>query len=152
MLKLKLQYFGHLMWRAGSLEKNLMMEKTKSRRRRGNTWWDGWMASSTQWTWVWVNSGSWWWTGRLVCCDSWGRKESDVTERLNWTEFTIETEIILNYFSTNRGLPRWHNGKESTCQCRRLGFYRWVGKIPWRRERLPTPVFWPREFHRLYSP
>ena len=34
----------------------------------------------------------------------------------------------------------------------RPGFYPWVGKIPWRRERLPTPVFWPGEFHGLYSP
>ena len=37
-------------------------------------------------------------------------------------------------------------------QCRRLGFSPGVGKIPWRRERLPTPVFWPGEFHGLYSP
>ena len=37
-------------------------------------------------------------------------------------------------------------------QCERPGFDPWVGKIPWRRERLPTPVFWPREFHGLYSP
>ena len=37
-------------------------------------------------------------------------------------------------------------------QYRRPGFDPWVGKIPWRKERLPTPVFWPREFHGLYSP
>ena len=37
-------------------------------------------------------------------------------------------------------------------QCRRPGFDPWVGKIPWRRERLPTPVFWPGEFYGLYSP
>ena len=37
-------------------------------------------------------------------------------------------------------------------QCRRPGFDPWVGKTPWRRERLPTPVFWPGEFHGLYSP
>ena len=37
-------------------------------------------------------------------------------------------------------------------ECRRPGFDPWVGKIPWRRERLPTPVFWPGEFHGLYSP
>ena len=37
-------------------------------------------------------------------------------------------------------------------QCRKPGFDPWVGKIPWRRERLPTPVFWPGEFHGLYSP
>ena len=60
MLKLKLQYFGHLMWRADSLEKTLMLGKIEGRWRG----WDGWMVSPTQWTWVWVDSGSWWWTGR----------------------------------------------------------------------------------------
>ena len=44
--------------------------------------WDGWMASPTQLTWVWVNSGSWWWTGRPGVLQS----ESDTTERLNWTD------------------------------------------------------------------
>ena len=43
--------------------------------------------------------------------------------------------------------------KKKIClQCRRSGFDPWVGNIPWRRERLPTPVFWPGEFHGLYSP
>ena len=37
-------------------------------------------------------------------------------------------------------------------ECRRPGFNPWVGKIPWRKERLLTPAFWPREFHGLYSP
>ena len=47
------------------------------------------------------------------------------------------------------------SGKESTCKSRRprrCGLDPWVGKIPWRRERLPTPVFWPGEFHELCSP
>ena len=48
--------------------------------------WDGWMKLLTRWTWVWVDSRSWWWQGGLVCCSSWCRKESDMTERLNWTE------------------------------------------------------------------
>ena len=86
MLKLKLQYFGHLMRRADSLEKSLMLGGIGGRRRRGNRGWDGWMASLTRWTWVWVNSGSWWWTRDLACCNSWGRKESDMTEWLNWTD------------------------------------------------------------------
>ena len=60
MLKLKLKYFGHLMWRTDSFEKTLMLGKIESRRRGDNRGWDGWMASPTQWTWVWVNSGSWW--------------------------------------------------------------------------------------------
>ena len=46
--------------------------------------WDGWMAPLTQWTWVWASSGSWWWTGSLVCCSPWGRKELDTTEQLKW--------------------------------------------------------------------
>ena len=51
-----------------------------------NRRWDDWMASPTQWIWVWVNSGSWWWTGRPACCSPWGHKELDMTEWLNWTE------------------------------------------------------------------
>ena len=52
--------------------------------------WDGWMASRAQWTWVWVNSRRWWWTGDGIASrDSWGRKESDKTERLNWTELML---------------------------------------------------------------
>ena len=64
ILKLKLQSFGHLMRRADSFEKTLMLGKIEGRRRRDNRGWDGWMELPTQWTWVWVNSGSWWWTGR----------------------------------------------------------------------------------------
>jgi len=60
MLKLKLQYFGHLMWRADSLEKTLMLGKIEGKRRRG---WQRmrWLDSiSTQWTWVWANSRRQW--------------------------------------------------------------------------------------------
>ena len=65
MLKLKLQYFGHLMQRADSFEKTLMVGKIPRAGGEGDDrGWDGWMASPTQWTWVWVHSGSWWWTGR----------------------------------------------------------------------------------------
>ena len=63
MLKLKLQYFGHLMWRADSLGKTLILWKIEGEGEGDDRGWDGWMASSTQWTWVWVGSGSWWWTG-----------------------------------------------------------------------------------------
>ena len=64
ILKLKLQYFGHLMWRTNSLEKTLMLRKIEGRRRRGDKGWDSWMASPTRWTWVWASSRSWWWTGK----------------------------------------------------------------------------------------
>ena len=59
MLKLKLQYFGHLMWRIDSLEKTLMhWEGLGAGGERDDRGWDHWMASPTQWTWVWINSGS----------------------------------------------------------------------------------------------
>ena len=58
MLKLNLQYFGHLMQRTGSLEKTLMLGQTEVRRKKGWQRWDGWMALLTQWTWVWVSSES----------------------------------------------------------------------------------------------
>ena len=64
MLKLKPQYFGHLMWKLVSLEKTLMLGGIGGRRKRDDREWDGWTASLTQWTWVWVNCRSWWWTGR----------------------------------------------------------------------------------------
>ena len=63
MLKLKLQYFGHLIWRSDSLEKTLILGKIEGR-RRGDGGWDGWIAVLTQCTWVWASSSSWWWTGK----------------------------------------------------------------------------------------
>ena len=85
MPKLKLQYFGHLIQRVDSLEKTLMLGGIGGRRRRG---WDGWMASLTQWTWVWVNSGSWWWTGRpgVLRFMGWQRVGHNWATELNWTE------------------------------------------------------------------
>ena len=52
------------MWRIDSLEKTLMLGGIGGRWKGGDRGWDGWMASPTRWTWVWVNSGRWWWTGR----------------------------------------------------------------------------------------
>ena len=67
LIKLKLQYFGHLRWRVDSLEKTLMLGEIGGRRRRGQRmrWLDDITNSmDVSWTWVWVNSGNWWWTGR----------------------------------------------------------------------------------------
>ena len=50
------------------------------------------------------------------------------------------------------GLPLWLSWKRIHLQCGKPGLNLWVGKIPWRRERLPNLVFWSREFHGLYSP
>ena len=90
MLKLKLQYFCHLMRRADSFEKTLMGPWCWERLRVGGEGDDrGWMASPTWWTWVWVDSGVSDGQGALACCSSWGCKESDTTERLNWTDLFI---------------------------------------------------------------
>ena len=64
ILKLKFQYFGHLMWRADSLEKTLMLGKIEKKEEKGMTGGDGWIASPTQCTRFWANSGRWWRTRR----------------------------------------------------------------------------------------
>ena len=91
MLKLKLQYFGHLMRKVDSLEKTLMLEGIGGRRSKGMTedemaGWPHWLdGHDSEWT-PGVGVGQ----GGLACCNSWGRKESDRTERLNWTENTCK--------------------------------------------------------------
>ena len=85
MLKLKLQYFGHLMLRADSFEK-MMLGKIEGRKRRGwqrMKWLDGIIDSMDMGL---VDSSSWWWQGGLACCSSWCYKESGSNERLNWTD------------------------------------------------------------------
>ena len=72
ILKLKLQYFGHLMWRTDSKEKTLILGKIEAGGERDNRGWDGLTASPTQWTWIWVNSGKWYRTGRPGIVQSMG--------------------------------------------------------------------------------
>ena len=94
MLKLKLQYFGHLMWRVDSLEKTLMLEGLGAGGERDDRGWDGWMVSPIWWTWVWVNSGSWWWTGRPGVLIHGVTKSQ--TRLSNWAELTRTEWISLN--------------------------------------------------------
>ena len=119
MLKLKLLYFGHPMWRADSLEKTLMLGKIEDRRRWGwqrMRWLDGITGSMD------MSLGKLWGVGNgqggLVCCSPWVHKESDTTERLIWTEMNwnfdpgersrgwltgIPTkELNIHYLKTNR--------------------------------------------------
>ena len=94
MLKLKLQYFGHLLWSVDSLEKTLMLRGLGAGREGDDRGWDGWMASLTRWTGVWVNSGSWTQgvnTGRpgvLQLMRS-QRVGHDWTTELNWSQTTV---------------------------------------------------------------
>ena len=108
MLKLKLQYFGHLMRRADSFEETLMLRKIEGRRRRGRP--AGWHhqldGHGFGWT-LGVGDGQ----GGLACCGSWARKESDVTERLNWTG--------LLHWQVN-SLPLSHQGNPS------LYIFKWM--------------------------
>ena len=87
MLKLKLQYSGHLMWRVDSLEKTLMLGRIGSRRKRG---WQRmrWLDGITNSTWVWVDSGSWWWTGWPGVLQFMGLQGvgHDWATELNWTK------------------------------------------------------------------
>ena len=99
MLKPKLQYFGCLMWRADSLEKTLMLGKIEGRRRRGRQrmrWLDG---ITNSMTWVWMDSRSWWWTGRPGVLWFLGsqRVGHDWATELNWSFhfLFIKLEIII---------------------------------------------------------
>ena len=135
MLRLKLQYFGHLMWRVDSLENTLMLGGIGGRRRRGQQrmrWLDGITDSMC------MSLGE----PRELVMDreAWRAAihrvaESDtnwVTE-LNWTELS----------SSEGGFP----GEESAWPYRKCGFDLWVGKIPWRRKWQPTLVFLPGKSH-----
>ena len=93
ILKLKLQYFGHLMWRADSFENTLMLGKIEGRRRgrQRMRWLDGINGHGFRWT-PGVGDGQ----GGLACCGSWGHREPDTTERLNWTELKIYRRRVSN--------------------------------------------------------
>ena len=96
MLKLKLQYLGHLMWRTDPLENTLMLGKTESWRRRGWQRMRFWMASPTRWPWLWVSSGSWWLTGKPGVLQSMGSQRV----RHDWvTELNLLVELVSGVIS-----------------------------------------------------
>ena len=108
------------------LEKTLMLGRMEGRRRSG--WWDDWMASRTQWTWVWASSWRWWRKGKPGVLQSLG------SQRVGHDWATEQQQYLIK-------LPWWLISKESTCQCKRCKFYLQVRKSPWRRKWQPTPVF-----------
>ena len=116
VLKLKLQYCGHLMWRASSLEKTLMLGKIEGRRRGNNRGWDGWMASPTQWTWVWASSGSWWWSCKP------GMLQSMWSQRVRHDRATKQqqngfwTETVHSFCNIQRGRKSCFRGDREQWQ------------------------------------
>ena len=84
-------------------------ERLKAGREGDDRGWDGWMASLTRWTWVWVNSGCWWWTERPGVLQSMGSKELDITELLNWSELIFLLIFYMDniYFMPNSSNPFW---------------------------------------------
>ena len=103
MLKLKLQNFGHLMRRVTHLKRPWCWERLRARGEGDDRRWDGWMASPTQWTWVWVNSVSWRWTGRPGMLQSMGlqRVGHDWATELNWTDLSL---ILFCHLSSHWGI------------------------------------------------
>ena len=121
MLKLKLRYFGHLMWRADSFENTLMLGKMRAGGEEDDRGWDGWMASPTQWTCVWVNSRSWWWTWRPGMLQFMGlqRVRHDwVTEWLNLTEYQIKWKwkcsVMSNSLQPHGLYSPWNSPGQNT--------------------------------------
>ena len=87
---------------------------------KGTTEWDGWMASPTQWRWVWVNSGSWWWTGRPGMLRFMGsqRVGHDWATELNWTLYEIFNICVCTYMHIQTHTYRGFSGERfySLCQ------------------------------------
>ena len=99
MLKLKLQYFGHLTRRADHLKRPWCWEKLRAGGEGDDRGWDGWMASPTWWTWIWASSGSWWWTGKpgMLQCMGLQRVGRNQPTEQNWT---ITNTLWSTYDST----------------------------------------------------
>ena len=90
-LMLKLQCFVQLMWRTDHWKRPWCWERLKAKGEGDDRGWDGWMASPAWWTWVWVSSGNWWWTGKPGVLRSMGSKRVGhylVTE-LNWCGLVV---------------------------------------------------------------
>ena len=129
MLKLKLQCFGLLMWRADLLEKMLMLGKIESRRRRGQQrmrWLDGIIDSMD------MSLSNLW--ELVMDREAWRATVHGVTK--SWTRLSDWTELMQQ-----KGLPRWLSGKESACSAGDVGLILDLGWSPGGGKWKPTPVF-----------
>ena len=116
VLKLKLQYFGHLMQRAYSLEKTALLEKIKGKEEKEATGWASWMTSLTQWTWIWANSGRWWGQRSLACCSLWChrvRHDLVTEQQLESVNYQIKKQPQSSIFQVPNG--PWSCLSQSSC-------------------------------------
>ena len=114
MLKLKLQYFGHLMRRAESWEKTWWWEILKAGGEGDDREWNGWMASLTQWTGTWVNSQRWWWTGKPGMLQLMGSQSQTwlrdwtTTTTLSLKQYVVKCSLIIrNHIVESIILTMW---------------------------------------------
>ena len=100
MIKLKLQYFCHIRKVLTHWKKPWCWKGLGAGGKGDNRGWDGWMASPTCWTWVWVNSGSWWWTGRPGMLQFMGSQTvgHDWATELNWYK-NVKAPFVSYFFS-----------------------------------------------------
>ena len=99
MLKLKFQYLSHLMWRSNSLEKTWCWERLKARGEGDDRGQDGWMASLTQWTWVWASSRRWWRTWKPSMLQSVGSQRVGhdwTTTNACWNKLVSQRQILYD--------------------------------------------------------
>ena len=108
MLKLKLQYFGHLMRRANSLEKTLMLGRLRAGGKGDDRAWGGWMASPTQWMWVWANSRRWWRTGKPGVLQSMGSQRLTEGLKNNCQEASESLLRLRKHFWMGNSKGRFH--------------------------------------------
>ena len=103
--ELKLQHYGHLRWRANSMEKTLMLWKFEGRRRG----WDGCMVSLMHWTWTWASYGRWWGTGKPGVLQSMGSQSVGhdlATEQQRYILFILTIIELMAEFSTKIWKPK----------------------------------------------
>ena len=146
MLKLKLQYFGHLMQRANSLEKTLMLGKIEGRRRKDDRmrWLDG-ITDLVEFEQA-LGDGER--QGSLACCSPWGRKESDTTERQNNNMLWVQRRLVEIDIDQEKTKSEW-----KSLSCDPLFVFPWTGILqarilewvafPFSRD-LPNPGIKPR--------
>ena len=118
MLKLKLQYFGHLMWRADSSKRPWCWGRFKARGEEDDRGWDGWMVSLTQWTWVGASSGRWGWTEKPGVLQSMGLQRVGcdwvAEQQKQHSKWHLATNL-LDSLSMETSNASWKRGNDADC-------------------------------------